>query len=269
MADSKFKASEFQTNAKGKGWIARLIAPPVETEWFELEKELFNRRLLFHRCRTKLSEWSGDNTNVEEGQSDRLAATDLFVEKAQSHLTRRAIYYYRTAYFFIFVLVIWLIVTAAILWRLDPAVYIFAFLFEPTWQAFLVWMMRSATVAGILLAGIYLIVSLIRAFLHEATVLLHRRHALRFGRLFIYLKFSGDESEVNNRINGMSVNDLEEAFGWNIQPSSAFKDIDPGKMSTSLQKHMLDMIGKVLHIELRPGQEAKPEGKTDPPGKPS
>lgn len=261
MAIPIFKAFNFKAVSRG-GSLGHLFTPPVETEWADLERELFNRRVMFDKCRMSLDDWADDTKYKSGEQSAILAATDLFVEKAQNHLTARAMYYYRTAYFFVFILVAWFGMTLWFLWQLDPKQYFTELLKVPSWPAFLVWMLRSATMAGIFLAGIYFIVSLIRAFLHEATVLLHRRHALRFGRLFTFIKLTDDDPAVlRERIDRLTVRDLEDAFGWNIQPSSAFKDIDPGKMSTSLQKQLLDMFGKILRIEWRSGQE--PEGMVE------
>lgn len=86
------------------------------------------------------------------------------------------------------------------------------------------------------LAGLYMSASFARSFVHEATVLFNRRHALRYGRLCIWL----EDGKVDSKL-------LGEVFGGNFDNGSSFVKIDPsiatkglvsqfGEMSKSLQK---------------------------------
>jgi hypothetical protein len=73
-------------------------------------------------------------------------------------------------------------------------------------------------------------VALARSFFHEAATLLDRRHALRFGRLYVYLE-PGD----------LTLSALAEAFDWNRQATSAFLDIRPEVVTETLLHRALDL----------------------------
>jgi hypothetical protein len=77
-------------------------------------------------------------------------------------------------------------------------------------------------IGSIFLAGIVVPIGIARAFFHEASVLYARRHALRFGRLFVHLN-DGD----------VTSDQLKDMFSWNMQPSSAFAKIEAEKSAKS------------------------------------
>lgn len=85
--------------------------------------------------------------------------------------------------------------------------------------AFAFLLLRALSFGGFVLAAVYFLASLSRAFFHESTVLYNRRHALRFGRLAVYLEDGSPDRDI-----------LERIFRWNEEFSSAFKDIKPEAM---------------------------------------
>lgn len=209
----------------------------MSTDWSELRAELFARENLFveliQRSRAQ------DFPNPYE-----TAATDLFVEKAQQHLTRRAGFHVVGA----FVSGGVGIIVIALAWYYANYHTIGAFLSEigetkTTLDTFifLMWAFRTAVLGGLALAFVYFAVALCRAFLHEASTLYGRRHSLRFGRLIIYLQYA----KANERVT-INVEELEKAFGWNLVASSAFQDINPGKMTDSVFGRIFNFFDHVV-----------------------
>jgi hypothetical protein len=143
--------------------------------------------------------------------------------------------------------------------------------------------LRAAVLAGFAGAAVYFAASLSRAFFHEATALFNRRHALRFGRMYVYLKYGETNAErrlvtrlirdyakpspayINGeaeRANGSAhidrslvasliqrdvrAADLERAFGLNLQVQTAFRDIKPDRTSASVYSRTLEELTKVV-----------------------
>lgn len=77
-----------------------------------------------------------------------------------------------------------------------------------------VYFIKVSSVAALVGATAYFLASLTKALLHEATVVLNRRKALRFGRLYVHL----------NRDN-LTEKDIEKIFKSTDEFSTAFKDI--------------------------------------------
>jgi hypothetical protein len=80
------------------------------------------------------------------------------------------------------------------------------------------------------------------SFFHEGTRLLDRRHALRFGRLYMYMK--GEKYDFE---------ELEEAFQWHMESQTIFQAISPSKITDStisqLLKTVSDTAGAVAKIK--------------------
>lgn len=184
----------------------------------------------------------------------KLAATDIFVEKAQRILTMRGRILYScgalTAGFALTILAYTTLrlVEADILTLLKVK--------SSTTQvstAYLTMLILKSTTAGaFVIAIVYFLVSLSRALLHEGTVLYNRRHSLRFGRLYVYL-----QSGCLNR------EDLEKAFNWNTESSSAFMDIQADKVMRSPVMKVLDTLPETLRAvnEILKSREKQETGK--------
>ena len=78
----------------------------------------------------------------------------------------------------------------------------------------------------------------------------HRRHALRFGRLYVYLI----EGKVNFK-------DLEEAFKWNIDFTTAFKDIKADKM---IQLPVAKLVDVMRDLVKEAGKSARKPAESSP-----
>jgi hypothetical protein len=194
-----------------------------QKRWANIGWEVFERKALLLAAARDLEENGVPNPL-------KLAATDIFVEKAQRYLTIRARLLYWTGILIALLLVAtlggasWYVFT-----RRPQDILQITWSNEPVSTAFVTVVILKATTAGGFVAAIaYFLVSLCRALLHESTVLYSRRHSLRFGRLFVYLM-----SEK------MSREDLVAVFNWNAEFSTAFKDIQPDQMTkTAIIKAM-------------------------------
>jgi hypothetical protein len=99
----------------------------------------------------------------------------------------------------------------------------------------------SLAIAGLVLVAAKGILSLIRAFLHEATRLLERRHALRFGKLFFYLKLGRKNDSID-----LTLKDIQEAFQWNKETSTAFQDMRPEVIADTIINQMARMPSSII-----------------------
>ncbi len=209
-------------------WLTDITNPdtgPRRTErWKKLGWEVFERKALLLAAAKDLEE-----NNIKNAM--KLAATDIFVEKAQGFLTSRGSWLYAIGALTSTITIAFLAGVAWHLYTADPLK-----LLQTTTssadvsRSYLVVLILKSTSAGGLVVGIaYFLVSLSRALLHEATVLYSRRHSLRFGRLFVYLM---SES--------MTREDLELVFNWNAEFSTAFKDIRADQVTKSPLTKMLE-----------------------------
>lgn len=185
----------------------------------------------------------------------QLATVDVFVEKAQDRLTVRSdqstMAALATGILVVFVLGIAVLAGVA----LNPLIGhlpIFKWMGSSTapptadWKLSLVDFLRGGTLLGLILAVVYFLVSLTRAFLHEATILRNRRHSVRLGRLYLHLKILSARTpeELVEVTRDLKVEDIERCFGWNLESSTAFKDIRAEAMTTTLIGQVLATIQK-------------------------
>ena len=192
-----------------------------------------------------------------------LASVDVFVEKAQHLLEKRSRGYYRYA-------VLAVIATISII---VAAVFFLAGR-TAAWEAaalhaagasdavgVTVFVFKSLGTSAVVLALIYFSASLARAFLHEGTIIDNRIHSLRFGRLYIYLKYGTVDSAGLEKLRGsLKVSDLEDAFGWNIETSTAFKDIRTELMARNALIGTVDSLSRLLKEFKGMGEPAAGQG---------
>jgi hypothetical protein len=180
-----------------------------------------------------------------------LASTDVFVEKAQVKITERAdnnlLWGRITAFVSIALLVIaaYFIFANHISSGFDGFYNVYASegkvnvidketkdylarLYSNSYISTII-IAKTASIGAFILGAVYFLISLSRAFFHEATILYHRRHALRFGRLYVYLK---DDD--------ITLDELEKAFQWNAEFSTAFKDINADKATKTIWSKLLE-----------------------------
>jgi hypothetical protein len=186
-------------------------------KWKKIGWEVLERKALLLAAAKDL-----DNNNISVPV--KLAATDIFVEKAQKILTTRGKWLYFFGTTTAALAAATLMATAWHIYHLNPLELLQIDKSKDHVSAeYLTILILKSTTAGALIASVaYWLASLSRALLHEATVLYSRRHSLRFGRLFVYLMSDS-----------MTREDLEKVFNWNAEFSTAFKDIQPENLTKS------------------------------------
>lgn len=208
---------------------------PLETgskAYNEILEGTLNRYKLLKEPLQDLQELLND-FDERDGKLFRLAATDVFVEKAQYHLTKRGVVNYSIAAFCLLLTIV--IAILFLLWVsgiFPHDAQFFNYLDIPTGPLILL-ILQKLAITSVFLAGIYLTASFGRAFLHEGTILFSRRHSLRFGRLYVYLcdgKISSD--------------DLFKAFGWNIVQTTAFSKVRPEFVTKGIVSQLGDALEK-------------------------
>jgi hypothetical protein len=161
-----------------------------------------------------------------------LAATNVFAERAQYFSSRRGQIYAIVGGFLV-LLILGLI--GALLYSVFFEIYPRkpASITKWEWPDATVWIVQTVTVVATAFAGIYFLVSLCRAFLHEATSIFERRNALRFGHMFVYLKLAGvtKPKDLMKLKEDLAPLEMAGAFGWKPEASTAFKDINPADMT--------------------------------------
>ena len=200
-------------------------------DWRRLGEEIEARHKLL-----KVAVESLKDTVTDEHLRIKLATTDIFVEKAQLHLTRRATHKYWLA-----IMCSVLIVCLLLYFFFFATKGFFDLLSNPKQYndlnaySFTLILFQKLLISGVVFAGTYFLASMIRALLHEATTLLNRRHAMRFGRLIVYLK-NGEVDEQTIRDN----------FGWNLDMPTAFLGLRADIMSRGLLTKFAEAVEKVV-----------------------
>jgi hypothetical protein len=244
--------------------------------WPELETALGNQRRHLADDGRRLKE------DLGLAHSHQIAAADLFVERAHIHLTIRGRIYAVAGTLLAILCFVLLAYIVAYIIDFDIAALV-GNVGGLTWPVVVLTGLRGAALAGFAGAAVYFTASLSRAFFHESTALFHRRHALRFGRMYVYLKYGETNAErrlvtklirdyskpaatyVNgeaDRANGSArmdsglvahlidrdvrADDLERAFGLNLQVQTAFRDIKPDTMSANVYSRTLEELTKVV-----------------------
>lgn len=219
--------------------------------WNKIGWEVFERKALLLAAARDLEE-----NNIPDPM--KLAATDIFVEKAQVFLTTRG----RTLYIFgVLTSLAAIIILGSAAWFAYGAdtrdlLHVSNSSDDVSHAYLTILILKSITAGGFVVGVAYFFVSLSKALLHEATVLYSRRHSLRFGRLFVYLK-----SDTMTR------DDLEVIFNWNTEFSTAFKDIKAEEIMKSPLTRVIEApvegVKVVLELlkEIRAAQEEREKEK--------
>jgi hypothetical protein len=206
-----------------------------EVPWREIQADVQKRESVVREIAQELSANS-------ISAAMEIAATDVFVEKAEKALNSRSHKMKRLAYIsLVFVAVITTLTVAALFFPAGLFLADASNIQTTALSAF-----HNFAALGVLLGLVYLGTSLLRAFLHEAMVLDNRVHSLRLGRLYIYLKLASVSKEELSKVReALNAAEVERIFGWNIESSSAFKDIRPEYMTRNLLGQIVDAVGKL------------------------
>jgi len=251
------------------------LGPPKNAvRWHEILEQLIVRKLMLaHVYSTRDEIETVDGFKCKPLANLEMSSTDVFLEKAQYHLTERALRFQFYAQLAIAIGA--LILLAAFLYYeyyrpIDDIETQVATWANP-YVGLTIYLTRSATVAALFAFSIVMCFSFARAFFHESTILLNRRHSLRFGRLYVYLKLGGIQipSELSEARKALSVIELQEAFGWNRETSTAFKEIKTelnvegpaGRVMAMVEKSIEKIVN--MEIEKFPEKIARRRGQND------
>ena len=104
------------------------------------------------------------------------------------------------------------------------------------WQNLILKLFSTLGVTAYIYVSVKLLISLSRSFFHEGLSLFERRHALRFGRMYLYLK-KGVVSEKW----------LETFFQWNKETKTSFLDMKPEVVTETLLHKLFGMFSDAGH----------------------
>ena len=104
------------------------------------------------------------------------------------------------------------------------------------WQLIILSLFRTLGITAYIYVSVKLLISLSRSFFHEGLSLFERRHALRFGRMYLYLK-KGVVSEKW----------LETFFQWNKETKTSFLDITPELVTETLLHKLFGVFSDAGH----------------------
>ncbi len=246
------------------GAVLRLLRGTVrarsgarETNEADLERRVVwriieNRACLLKDAMQRLGSATGLKDEGEPGDRLlRMVATDLFVEKAQRFLTERASVLFRYGLITLALGIVVLASGGSLTWSLLHATPT-----DLTGYQLTLRLVQSSAFAGFVLWGAFVLNSFSRAFFHEGTKLRDRRHALRFGRLYMYL--TKDEIDAV---------ELERVFEWNRDTVSEFqriRDISPETLHMKLMSILPDLL-KSLQSEKTAEEKDKGPAKSTRP----
>lgn len=184
-------------------------------------------------------EYSAVEHLLGKENSLHLSAVDMFVQIAQETLLRRKRIMHVCCLgcgVLFLMLVTWFASVSGALKFIKDVVFNAQYfkdtiddIVKMNWPAAFYVIARNGSAIAIYLFVLYVLASLFRAFLHEATILENRIHSIRLGRLYYYTKFLSARSafDIKTVSSQLNADDFEKIFGWNIETSTAFKDINP------------------------------------------
>jgi len=193
----------------------------------------------------------------------RMAATDLFVEKAQHILTLRSSDYRIYGMLCFLLATITLSSSIAFLGyltyenALPPGIEnVKKDAVDTSWQILILIIFKATAFGGFVLVLVKIFFSLGKSFMHEYLLLRSRRHALRFGRLYVYL----------NKGKEIKESDLIEAFQWNREATTSFSNLDVGKISETLLAKYADIANSALTEGIKAANSRGSDATNGKPG---
>ena len=159
-----------------------------------------------------------------------LSAIDLFVEKAQHKIGHRAFVFFIIGVGF--ACAVAAVVTGLISYVLltssgstSEEIAHIEHLHHPI-LIFIVYTTSKLTIAGITLGLAFYLAGQSRSYIHESLTAYARRHAVRMGRLYLYLKFGGmKDKDLIAQKKSLTVDSFISAFGGHKESTTAFKEI--------------------------------------------
>jgi hypothetical protein len=158
----------------------------------------------------------------------RLAAADVFVEKAQLVLAQRARVMWRAGIVSTVSAVALLIgLSAFVVWRAEAisSTSIAA-------NLLILGIVEMATAAIIVFVGVRYLLTLSRAFFRENVAVVARQHGLGFGRLYVY-----------TNPDAVRLRDLQDAFGLDLESTPIFLDVKSKETADTIYSKVTQDLG--------------------------
>lgn len=180
---------------------------------------------------------------------ERVLLVDLLVEHANEKISRRAKKYLNSGILlFVAGSIMTVVFSIFVMFADGIQNYVELYLPRPvpnrlftgTHLDFILTLIKRITVSGALLGLIYIIFATANSCFREATILLHRRHAMRYIRLLSY---------VNN--GEVRADDLSKVFGINDVTNTGFERIRTETMRDNLIGKLVEAIGSIYQGSAR------------------
>lgn len=213
------------------------------TDWKKICADLQSRhKVLFGAC-VEINDFSKEINQSSLVDPLSLASVDVFVDKAQSLLTSRAITLFWIGIGCTLPAIALLLCVSYVLYH-TPLSSITENRNPLDGYILTIIALKATTTSAFAAGAVYVLVSMAKAFLHEATVLFNRRHALRFGRLYLYIK-KGD----------VSLDEIQRVFKWNDEFATAFKEIKVDGIAKTIAGQLADAPKALFEAITRAGKK--------------
>lgn len=224
-----------------------------EEDWMFIGKALSDRYLNFAEYYDEIAKAKFLQLEKPPASEKALtiATTDVFVEKAQKHLCSSARRFLACGIICAILAVIVTAYTAHLLYKhFDEYSAVISQNSVPNdignttavnnnrlnGYEFVRYVLTAAAFSGFTASLIFILFSLSRSCLDESVNHNTRRNALRFGRLYVYVR--------GGKIK--SVDELEKAFQWNTIFSSSFKDMNPNQLPKAWTNELIATIPQIV-----------------------
>ena len=226
-------------------WKRMSFCKQPKTRWHDIDLQIRLRNRAIKIAVRGLSE-SRLKTGLPAKALLRLAAADVFVEKAQERLTARARIPMFSGCICAAAALSRLLIAAVLVHKTKVDDLIGAG--DLTGMRVTVILIRAISFGGFLGGATYFLGALANSLFHEGTALLSRRHALRLGRLAIYLR-SGD----------LTIDEIERIFHWNDEFRTAFERIDAKSIRGPGLSSMTPEAGNAIAAIIRAARGLAPD----------
>lgn len=201
---------------------------------------------------------ANNKTFFSDTVNPKMVLIDLLVEKAQRNLTVRS-----RSYFCFGVLMFYesiglaLFFSIFLFYNMEVSALLRAHVFEvvtanvdvtSNWQVFTLELIKRITAGGAILGVIYLLAATSNSCFRESTILLHRRHLLRYIRLMSYEK----EGAIDPK-------DLRDIFGVDQAATTGFDKVKVESIRDNLIGKLIEAVGNIYkNNQVNIGEKSDP-----------
>ena len=228
--NSNDKQKGAATNIAGnneQGGGANSEADKWPSHWLKMREDSLARIRLVSEAATKIREISP--APLPEHLDVKLAAVEVFVEKAINHLSDRAGNNFKYGFACSILSISFL--TSFIFYGSDTSKVVLE-LQDADLKQVIPYVISKMAITGAFGYGVYIFSALARSFFNQSAVQYNRRHAMRYGRLYLWLNDAKAEPEI-----------IADMFGGNFDNASPFSGVN----SEIIMKGPVAQLGDVIH----------------------